>query len=75
MDEVEIDGEDGRGTRVLGHDVIGPDLVDDGAGGGAHLASVAEAAATGPHKKERPEAAPTRAVGWSEATAGLSPDA
>ena len=31
VDEVEVDGEDGRGARVLGHDVVGPDLVDDGA--------------------------------------------
>ena len=31
VDEVEIDGQDGGRTRVLGHDVVVPDLVDDGA--------------------------------------------
>ena len=29
VDEMEVDGEDGRGARVLGDDVLGPDLVDD----------------------------------------------
>jgi hypothetical protein len=29
MDEVEIDREDGWGTRVLDDDVLVPDLVDD----------------------------------------------
>ena len=29
VDEVEVDGEDGGGARVLGDDVVVPDLVDD----------------------------------------------
>jgi hypothetical protein len=32
VDEVEVDGEDGRGARILGDHVVGPDLLDDGAG-------------------------------------------
>ncbi len=29
MDEMEIDGEHGRGARVLADDVVVPDLLDD----------------------------------------------
>src|SRR6188768_3074819 len=43
VDEVEIDGQDGGRTRVLGHDVVVPDLVDDGARpGNGHRPSVPE---------------------------------
>jgi hypothetical protein len=43
VDQMEVDGEDGGSARILGHDVVGPDLVDDGAGGlSAHLPSVPE---------------------------------
>ena len=35
VDEVEVDREDGGGARVLGDDVVGPDLLDDGARFGA----------------------------------------
>ncbi len=39
VDEVEVHGEDGRRPRILGHDVVGPDLVDDGARAvGGHVA-------------------------------------
>ena len=31
MDEVEVDGQDGGRALVLGHDVIVPDLLDEGA--------------------------------------------
>ena len=41
VDEMEVDGEDGGGARLLGDDVLGPDLVDDRAWGG-------HAAARGP---------------------------
>ena len=34
VDEVEVDGEDGRGARVLGDDVLVPDLLDEGARSG-----------------------------------------
>ena len=29
MDEMEVDRQDGRGARILGHDVVVPDLLDD----------------------------------------------
>ncbi len=57
MDEVEVDREDRRRARVLGHDMVGPDLVDDGARGvSGHLASVPEQSHEGrERRRERPE--------------------
>ena len=31
VDQVQIDGQDGRGAGVLRDDMVGPDLLDDGA--------------------------------------------
>ncbi len=78
VDEVEVDGQDGGRTRVLGHDVVGPDLVDDGARrGSGHRPSVPERLDDG-RERERsgPKAAPRRVGSGSEVTrAELSPSA
>ena len=43
VDEVEVHREDRGRTRILGDDVVGPDLLDDGSrGNGCHRASVAD---------------------------------
>jgi len=34
VDEVQVDGEDGRGAFVLDDDVVVPDLLDEGSGAG-----------------------------------------
>ena len=70
VDEVEIDGQDGRRARVLGHDVVGPDLVDDGARRrGGHLPSLPERPREGRERgRSGPEAAPRRVGGGSEVT-------
>jgi hypothetical protein len=60
VDEMEIDGQDGGCARILGHDVIGPDLVDDGARSGrGHRPSLPEPLTIG-RERERsgPKAAP-----------------
>ena len=65
MDQVQVHGEDGRGARVLGDDVVGPDLVDDRSrGGGRHVASVPEGARAGRgHRKSGPKAALPASLG------------
>ena len=53
VDEVEVHGQDRGRTRILGHHMVCPDLVDDGArGGSGHLASVPEASRRGPGPSE-----------------------
>ena len=42
VDEVEVHREDGRGARILGDDVVVPDLLDDGARFGHAAARGAE---------------------------------
>ena len=70
VDEVEVDGEDRGRARVLGDDVVGPDLLDDGSGGGGcHRASVAEPSASGRRNgEERPEGRSGETSDGSEAT-------
>ena len=60
VDEVEVDREDGRRARILGHDMVGPDLLDDRARGrGGHRASVPERPLMVPgRQRSGPEAAP-----------------
>ena len=56
VDEVEVDGQDGGRTRVLGHDVVVPDLVDDGARAGAVIGRAYQSVWMGAGtRKERPE--------------------
>ena len=71
VDEVEVDGQHRGRTRVLGHHMVCPDLVDDGAGrGSGHLASVPEAPREGPeHGRSGPKAARSR----SNVTPGSMP--
>jgi len=59
VDEMEVDREDRRGARILGHDMIGPDLVDDGPRRCCcHLASVPDLRAPPGNGRSGPKAAP-----------------
>ena len=62
VDEVEVDGQHRGRTRVLGHHMVGPDLVDDGAGrGSGHLAERTRASREGPERGgSGQKAAPSR---------------
>ena len=57
VDQVEVDREHRRGARILAHDMVGPDLLDDRARcGGAHEPEPTRGTAGGPRtRKERPE--------------------
>ena len=65
VDEVEVDREDRGRARILGDDVVGPDLLDDGSGcGGCHRASVADLLAGAGKRKERPEGRSDQTSRW-----------
>ena len=67
MDEVEVDGEDGRGTRVLRDDVLVPDLLDEGSrlghGGGCSAASGRGGKGTSAQRPDAQRAPPSAGPG------------